>query len=564
MVVDSGGMVKNSGDAIEYNAAAICGNGNVNVTLNSGGAISSDGAEKEPWCCFAVWLQPGTFTDTGGTVDGRLFITGTGNIFVNGEEYSEMGEAIGEIGELLSSGYDVTVTGYWSGAVDAMFFLYVPSGRTLTWAASYSGKIDLEFLIGLFGEGKFDIVSGGSITNSGHSSCTLYTVGVDVAVRGGGAVRNTGDAIDEDTVAVYGWEANVTVNGGTIAATGTAAQDLTCYALFLEDGVFTYTNGEISGVVDPKSNQTALAITNPGAITFGKAPFPLVTTGGSGTGEVVFNVESGTDVISMSGNVVTVLKTGTAIVTATKAGDDNYYPATSAALTITITSTAPPSLGGGGGGGGPVKVAEPETTLGEPTVVPAFIQGYEDNTFRGDSLITREQFVAILFRLNNAQPMLVADKENPPFKDVAVGRWSYDAIEWAKNTDIIEADEDGNFSPAHPLTRAEMAVMLVKADNLTEIGENTFTDLDGHADIDAILKAVNAKIFNGYPDGSFKPDDNSTRSEAVAALVRYLLGGEPKNTLWQGIDLSFADTANTYWAYKYIVPAVNGCSDSPF
>jgi hypothetical protein len=67
-----------------------------------------------------------------------------------------------------------------------------------------------------------------------------------------------------------------------------------------------------------------------------------------------------------------------------------------------------------------------------------------------------------------------------------------------------------------------------------------------------------ANIFTGYPDGSFKPGGYSTRAEAVTALGRYLLGGEPADEMWQDTELQFNDVARSDWAYKYIVLAVNG------
>jgi hypothetical protein len=198
--------------------------------------------------------------------------------------------------------------------------------------------------------------------------------------------------------------------------------------------------------------------------------------------------------------------------------------------------------------------------ISPPVSFPAFIQGFEDNTFRGDSSITREQFVAILFRLNAPTPRPLADRNNPSFKDVAPSRWSYDAIEWAKQKGIISADNQGNFRPAQALTRADMAVMFVKTDGLTAMAANTFSDIANHKDKDDILKAVQAKIFTGYPDGTFRPNGYTTRSEAVTALVRYLLEGDPDNGMWQNKHIAFGDVSYTYWAYKYIVLGVNGYS----
>jgi uncharacterized repeat protein (TIGR02543 family) len=201
---------------------------------------------------------------------------------------------------------------------------------------------------------------------------------------------------------------------------------------------------------------------------------------------------------------------------------------------------------------------EPEIPLAQPNSFAPYIQGFEDSTFRGDLLMTREQFITILFRLKNAPSEPQADKGKPSFKDVDSARWSYDAIEWAKKEGLITAFSDGCFRPAQALTRAQMAVILVKSDNLKDTATNAFSDLAGHADRDDILKAVQANIFTGYPDGTFKPEGFSTRNEAVTALTRYLLGQEPTDELWQNIDLSFTDVSKSFWAYKYIALAVNG------
>jgi hypothetical protein len=45
---------------------------------------------------------------------------------------------------------------------------------------------------------------------------------------------------------------------------------------------------------------------------------------------------------------------------------------------------------------------------------------------------------------------------------------------------------------------------------------------------------------------------------AVTALVRYLLGGEPADEMWEDIELSFSDVARDFWGYKYIALGVKG------
>lgn len=209
-----------------------------------------------------------------------------------------------------------------------------------------------------------------------------------------------------------------------------------------------------------------------------------------------------------------------------------------------------------------IVIGEGETPLFTINSFAAFIEGFNDNTFRGNDPVTREQFVTILSRLKNPYGVPEADKNSPSFGDVKPGRWSFDAIEWAKSTGIVDVTD--NFRPADTLTRAEMAVMLVRAENLTEVADNTFSDLAGHPDASSILRAVKAGIFTGYADGTFKPEGGTIRYEAVTALVRYLVGGEPPDSMWiRLMNLTFSDVTMGHWAYKYVVLAVNGYTAVP-
>lgn len=219
--------------------------------------------------------------------------------------------------------------------------------------------------------------------------------------------------------------------------------------------------------------------------------------------------------------------------------------------------------------GGNVIIFNPTPEPSEPEEVDpiisfaGFINGFEDNTFRGEEYMTREQFVKILYVLKTAPSNSQSPPLNPSFQDVATDRWSYPAIEWAKQQKIIAADANGNFRPDDILKRSEMAAMLAACENFTETAEDTFTDLADHPQRKEILQTVAAGIFTGYPDGSFRPDEGSKRSEVVTALVRYLLGEEPTIKMMAGLHIPFSDVQQTYWAYPYILLAVNGYSNAP-
>ncbi|MCL1810188.1 MAG: S-layer homology domain-containing protein, partial [Clostridiales bacterium] len=216
----------------------------------------------------------------------------------------------------------------------------------------------------------------------------------------------------------------------------------------------------------------------------------------------------------------------------------------------------PPSISVKEQGTPPANVVGSTPVASTPQITP-FIEGFEDSTFRGQSQMTREQFVAILARLKNDGEAPAASPGAKSFNDVATNRWSYNAIEWAKSAGIVDPDASGNFRPAAPLTRAEMAVMFVKAEKLTSVAENKFSDITGHYAESDILKAFDAGIFTGYEDGTFMPEGSTTRYEAVTALVRYLLGGEPEDSMWKDIKLTFTDLPGSNWAYKYVALAAH-------
>jgi len=197
----------------------------------------------------------------------------------------------------------------------------------------------------------------------------------------------------------------------------------------------------------------------------------------------------------------------------------------------------------------------------DPSGFEAFIDGYQDNTFRGENAMSREEFINILFKLMNPDVPFVADENNPTFSDVAPERWSYHAIEWAVTKGIIGAAESGNFNPDKELTRADIAVMLARGEGWTSVAENTFSDIADHPEMDCILKAVAAGVFEGYSDGTFRPDATATRYELVTALVRYLLGAlgvEHTDNFLNEIIVTFVDTPQTHWAYRYVALATVG------
>ncbi|MGG1556253.1 S-layer homology domain-containing protein [Paenibacillus ferrarius] len=176
----------------------------------------------------------------------------------------------------------------------------------------------------------------------------------------------------------------------------------------------------------------------------------------------------------------------------------------------------------------------------------AYIQGYDDHTFRPEQAITRAEMAAILTR--------VIDKEaagiQASYSDVAATHWAAAFIDKASAMKLMSGYPDGTFAPDQPITRAEMASLAASLTAGDTQGAG-FTDLAGHWAKSAILKVQGAGILEGYADGSFKPEQSITRAEAVTMMNR-LLGRQPSGS---AATSPWADVAITYWAFADIMEA---------
>jgi uncharacterized repeat protein (TIGR02543 family) len=72
------------------------------------------------------------------------------------------------------------------------------------------------------------------------------------------------------------------------------------------------------------------------------------------------------------------------------------------------------------------------------------ITGYGDGTFRPESIISRQQFAAILYRYAKAQAAL---GELPFYDDAQISGYAKDGVLWCNQNGIINGKPNGNFDP---------------------------------------------------------------------------------------------------------------------
>ena len=185
------------------------------------------------------------------------------------------------------------------------------------------------------------------------------------------------------------------------------------------------------------------------------------------------------------------------------------------------------SSGGGGGGGnkpslntedhyGYIVGYPVDYATGEPT------DDQDRKPVKPQGKITRAEVATIFFRMLTDESRNEYWSQSNDFTDVAADAWYNNAISTMANAGILDGYEDGSFHPNGYITRAEFATIAVRFFDLSYQGEDLFPDIDGHWAQDYINQAADAGIIEGYPDGTFGPQKQITRAEAVTMVNRTL------------------------------------------
>ncbi|WFA08267.1 S-layer homology domain-containing protein [Tissierella sp. Yu-01] len=185
-----------------------------------------------------------------------------------------------------------------------------------------------------------------------------------------------------------------------------------------------------------------------------------------------------------------------------------------------------------------------------------YIQGYPDNTVRPEGLITREEVAAVFYRLLDAGYRTSIWTQSEDFPDVDSNRWSVRHIATLANGNIINGYPDGSFEPGKYITRAELATIASKFDRLNPSSSNKFSDIDGHWADSYINSSALKGWVNGYPDGSFKPDQYITRAEFVTLVNNVLERKVHKENILPEAK-KFPDLPDTMWYYEAMMEAIN-------
>ena len=140
-----------------------------------------------------------------------------------------------------------------------------------------------------------------------------------------------------------------------------------------------------------------------------------------------------------------------------------------------------------------------------------------DDTFAGGP--------APRIRVRDRADVVVGTMAADPFTDISTSGY-YKYIVEAANAGIIAGYPDGTYRPNNVVTRAQFITMLYRAAGSPEVknSELEFADADTIAKpyVTAVAWGVENKVISGYGDNTFRPDQNISRAQMATFMYRYM------------------------------------------
>ena len=153
-----------------------------------------------------------------------------------------------------------------------------------------------------------------------------------------------------------------------------------------------------------------------------------------------------------------------------------------------------------------------------------WFKGLTATKFGPDDGMTRAMLVQVLYRMSGSKAASTAQ-----FTDVADGKWYAEAIAWASENGIVNGFTDGRFQPDTLITRQQLAAILYRYDTYRGHTPQGSAALDGYADAASVeswaAEAMSWANGNGLVTGvtptTLVPNGTATRAQVAVILSRY-------------------------------------------
>ena len=149
--------------------------------------------------------------------------------------------------------------------------------------------------------------------------------------------------------------------------------------------------------------------------------------------------------------------------------------------------------------------------------------GTSANEFAPEATTTRAMIVSILARLEG-----VTTAEAAGFADVDDNDWYATAVNWAANVGVVNGYEDNTFKPNTAITREQLAAILMnyaayKGEDVSNRADLTsYTDQPSTWATETMSWAVAEGLISGVTADTLQPQGAATRAQVAAILQRFL------------------------------------------
>lgn len=149
------------------------------------------------------------------------------------------------------------------------------------------------------------------------------------------------------------------------------------------------------------------------------------------------------------------------------------------------------------------------------------VNGVGVNAYAPESNTTRGQVATMLYRMEGSPKV----EQSATFTDLTADYYR-DAIAWAQQNGVINGRTETTFDPDAAVTRQELVAMLYRlSDEPKTMGTlDAFQDADQVDEYakTAMAWAVELGIIQGVTGTVLKPDGNATRAQIATILMRYM------------------------------------------
>lgn len=157
------------------------------------------------------------------------------------------------------------------------------------------------------------------------------------------------------------------------------------------------------------------------------------------------------------------------------------------------------------------------------------VNGYQDGTFKPDQNVSKLEVVALLVRVLGLEDQAKSlDKTTVDYKMPNELFWGKGYLITGVQRGMLDKDYLHQLKPAAPANRAEVAVLIYHALNLTpDSTPMVFEDASviPEAYRSCVGAVVKNKIMVGLPGNVFKPNDYITRAQMAVLLARLIENG---------------------------------------